>query len=385
MDIRSAMKKVPRYRWFLWAATLAAAVFFVAEMGLLSPGHGATAARGFELLDTLMAHIRNDYLEERDPVETAEGTFRGLVNSLDPLSAYLSKDLAVRYRALTGKEKEPGIVILKRYASFPQVVAVVEKSPAETAGVKMGDLLSAIGGRNTLSMSLAEVKLLLRGTDEKPVEVRVLRGDETHNLSLPRAVIFPTAYAFARTAGEPARLRIHRFDAGLVADLQRDVVPALKGRKGQLVLDLRDCQEGVFEEARKLVNLFVKAADVGSFEGRGGAKETVSCPAETELGTIPLVVWTAPGTAGPAEFAAGVLREMRKAKIVGFVTPGLVGKTTLFALKDDSAVLLTSGVFALPSGRKLWDEGLVPDAAIPVDKLNDKTYLEKTLPLLPKL
>ena len=76
---------------------------------------------------------------------------------------------------------------------------------------------------------------------------------------------------------------------------------------------------------------------------------------------------------------------MRKAKVVGFATPGLVGRTALFPLKDDSAVLLTSAIFSLPSGRKLWDEGLVPDAAIPVDKLTEKTYLETTIPLLPKL
>ena len=384
MDVRSAMK-VPRYRWILWAATLAAAVFFVTQMGFLSRGQATPAARGFELLDTLMSHIRNDYLEERDPVQTAEGTFRGLVNSLDPLSAYLSKDLAASYNALTGRETETGMVVLKRYASFPQVVAVVERSPAETVGVKMGDLVSAIGGRNTLSMSLTEVKLLLRGADEKPVDIRVLRGNDTHNLSVPRALLFPAAYTFALTAGQPARLRVHRFDAGLVAAVKRDVVPALKGLKSPLVLDLRDCQDGTIDEAAKLVNLFVKAADVGRFEGRDGAKETVACPAAAELGSIPLVVWIAAGTTGPAEFAAGVLQEVRKAKVVGFKTAGLVGRTTLFPLKDDSAVLLTSGVFALPSGRKLWDDGLVPDAAIPVDKLNDKTYLEKTLPLLPKL
>jgi carboxyl-terminal processing protease len=377
--------KVPRYRWFLWAATLAAAVFFVLEMGVLSRGHATPAARGFELLDTLMSHIRNDYLEERDPVQTAEGTFRGLINSLDPLSAYLSKGLAASYKAQTGRDTETGIVVLKRYASFPQVVAVAEGSPAEAAGVTMGDLVSAIGGRNTLSMSLTEVKLLLRGTDEKPVDIRVLRGNDTHNLSVPRALLFPAAYAFTRTAGQPARLRIHRFDSGLAAGLKRDVVPALKGRKSPLILDLRGCQDGTIEEARKTVNLFVKASDVGRFEGRGGAKEAVACPADAELGSIPLVVWADAGTTGPAEFAAGVLQEVRKAKVVGFETPGLVGRTALFPLKDDSLVLLTSATFALPSGRKLWDDGLVPDAAIPVDKLNDKTYLEKTLPLLPKL
>ncbi len=382
MDVRSAMK-VPRYRWILWAATLAAAVFFVTQMGFFSRGHATTAARGFELLDTLMSHIRNDYLEERDPVQTAEGTFRGLVNSLDPLSAYLSKDLAASYNARTGLET--GMVVLKRYASFPQVVAVVEKSPAESVGVKIGDLVSAIGGRNTLSMSLIEVKLLLGGTDAKPVDIRVLRGNDTHNLSVPRAVLFPAAYVFAKAGGQPARLRVNRFDVGLVAGVKRDVVPALKGRKSPLVLDLRDCQDGTIDEAAKLVNLFVKAADVGRFEGRDGAKETIACPAEAELLSTPLVVWTNAGTAGPAEFAAGVLQEVRKAKVVGFATSGLVGRTTLFPLRDDSAVLLTAGIFALPSGRKLWDKGLVPDAAIPLDKLNEKTYLEKTLPLLPKL
>ncbi len=384
MDVRSAMR-IPRYRWVLWAATAAAAVFFVLEMGYLSSGHGATAGRGFELLDTLMTHIRRDYLEERDPVQTAEGTFRGLVNSLDPLSAYLPKDLADGYRARTGRETETGLVVLKRYASFPQVVALVAGSPAETAGVKTGDLVSAIGGRNTLSMSLTEVKLLLRGKDGQPVDIRVLRGNDTQNFSLGRALLFPAPYDFRRTNGQPARLSIHRFDAGLAEAVRREVVPALKGRKMPLILDLRDCQDGEIEAAVKLANLFVRVPDAGRFEGRDGAKDFVSCSAEAPLAAVPIAVWTDAGTAGPAELAAGILQEARRAKIVGFKTVGLAGRTSLFPLKDDSAVLLTTGVFVLPSGRKIWEDGLVPDEAIPFDQLGEKAYLERTLPLFPKL
>ncbi|HOW86675.1 MAG TPA: S41 family peptidase [Candidatus Aminicenantes bacterium] len=383
MDARFAMK-VPRYRWFLWAAALAAAVFFLLQMGYLSRGHATTAPRGFELLDTLMSHIRNDYLEERDPLLTAEGTFRGLVNSLDPLSAYLSKDLVEGYQALPDRQFEPGLVVLKRYAAFPQVVAVFDKSPAQTAGVRLGDLISAIGGRNTLSMSLTEVKILLRGTDAGPVDIRILRGNDTHNVTVARARLFPAPYTLIRTAGQPARLRIHRFDDGLAAAVKRELAAAFKTRPVPLVLDLRDCQDGTIAEAARLVNLFVKAADAGRFEGRDGAKEPVSCPAEPAFGAVPLVVWTGAGTAGPAEVAAGLLQEVRQAKIAGFETAGLAGRTTLFPLKDDSAVLLTSGIFHLPSGRKIWEDGLVPDAAIPIDKLNDKTYLEKTPPLWPK-
>jgi len=377
--------KVPRYRWFLWTAFLAAALFFVVQMGFLPGGFKPAAPKGFELLDSLMRIIRNDYLEVRDPVQTAEGAYRGLVNSLDPLSAYLNKDLAAKYLALTGGETDPGVVILKRYASFPQVASVVEGSPAEKIGIKLGDLLSAIEGRNSLSMSLAETVLRLKGTDEQPVKIRVLRGGETLDLDVPRAIIFPKPFTFVRTAGKPAILSIHRFAPSLDSDLRREVLPALKNPKTALVVDLRNCQDGDLEAARKFVNLFVKTADAGYFENRGGVKQAVACPAEPELGTLPLAVWVNAGTAGPAEFAAGVLQEVRKAKIVGFPTPGLVGRTEFFSLKDESAIVLTAGVYSLPSGRKLWDEGLHPDVSLPIDKLDEKSYLEKTIPLFPKL
>jgi carboxyl-terminal processing protease len=385
MDLRSAMKKVPSYRWFLWAAFLAAGLFFVIQMGVLPGGHAGQAPRGFDLLESLMHHIRNDYLEERDPVRTAEGTYRGLVNSLDPLSAYLPKELAAAYKARTGRETEPGLLVLKRYAAFPQVVAVVPGSPAEAAGIKTGDILSAIGGRNTLSMSLAEVDLLIRGSGPETVKLRFLRDNDTLDLDVARALLFPEPYAFERAAGKPAVLRVRRLVPSLVDELKRSVVPALKGRATPLVLDLRSCQGGDLEEARKLANLFVRAADAGHFEGRGGLKDIVTLPDAPALGALPVVIWVDAGTAGPAELAAGILQEIRKVKVVGFATSGLVGRTTLFPLDDGSAVLLTSGIFALPSGRKLWDDGLTPDAAIPIDKLNEKTYLEKTLPLLPKL
>jgi carboxyl-terminal processing protease len=384
MNVRSVMK-VPRYRWFLWTAFLAAALFFVIQMGFLPGGFKPAAPKGFELLDSLMRIIRNDYLEVRDPAQTAEGAYRGLVNSLDPLSAYLNKDLAARYLALTGGETDPGVVILKRYASFPQVASVVEGSPAEKIGIKLGDLLSAIEGRNSLSMSLAETVLRLKGTDEQPVKIRVLRGGETLDLDVPRAIIFPKPFTFVRTAGKPAILSIHRFAPSLDSDLRREVLPALKNPKAALVVDLRNCQDGDLEAARKFVNLFVKTADAGYFENRGGVKQAVACPAEPELGTLPLAVWVNAGTAGAAEFAAGVLQEVRKAKVVGFPTPGLVGRTEFFSLKDGSAIVLTSGVYSLPSGRKLWDEGLRPDVSLPIDKLDEKSYLEKTIPLFPKL
>jgi carboxyl-terminal processing protease len=292
--------------------------------------------------------------------------------------------LAASFKARTGLETEPGIVILKRYAAFPQVVAVVPKSPADGAGIKIGDVLSAVGGRGTLNMSLTEIKLLLQGSGPEPVKLRVLRGNDTMELDVARALLFPRPFTFARAAGRPAVLSLHRLAPGLVAELKRSVVPALRAKPAPLVLDLRSAQDGDLEEAAKLANLFAKAADAGRFEGRGGATSAVALAEEPALRNLPLVIWTDPGTAGPAELVAGILQELRQVKVVGFATSGLVGRRTLFQLDDGSAVLLTADVFILPSGRKLWNEGVKPDAAIAADKLDEKTFLEKTLPLLPK-
>ncbi len=385
MVIRSAMK-VPRYRLFLWAAFLAAALFFVFQMRILPGGAQGQAPKGFELLDSLMRLIRNDYLEERDPAETAEGAYRGLVNSLDPLSAYLNKELTARYSGRDGLTMDPGLIVLKRYASFPQVVGVVERSFAAEADIKPGDLLSAVEGRNSLNMSLAEVNLLLRGKDEGPVRVKVLRGNETRDLELRRGLYRPKAWQVdANPSGKYGIIKVDRIVPGLAEGLRNELAKPAGDKKRPFILDLRNCHEGDLEEALGLANLFLKTADAGRFEKKDGAKRSVACPAEPVAGQNPLVVWVNPGTMGPAELAAGLLREVRKAKVVGFATPGLVGRTEFLPLEDGTSILLTAEVYVLPSGQKLWDQGVKPDVALPIQSLDDKTYREKTLPILPKL
>jgi len=378
--------RIPKYRVVLLTVLAAAFLLFATQMGLLPWKASQSSPRtGFRLLDELFELIRNDYLEERDPVQTAEGSCRGMVNALDPLSAYLGRDLSARPRARTYKETEPGLIVFKKYGMFPQVVGVVEDSPAAKSGVLLGDLVSAIDHRNTLSMSMTEINLLLEGTDETPVLLKVLRGNESVQLSVPRARLFSQPFTWSRPPGRPPVLAIHDFPAGLVADVAKDVLPAIRSRKRPFVLDLRNCFGGEIEAAREFANLFLKADDVGSFEKKGGIREPVACPAAAEAGGPPFAIWANSATMGPAELVAGILQEVGKVKIIGVPTPGVVGRTQRFILKDESSVLLTSAVFSLPSGRSLWGQGLKPDVAVPIDGQSEKAYLAKTLPLLPKL
>jgi carboxyl-terminal processing protease len=385
MGVRFTMR-IPRYRLVLLTVLAAAFLFFTIQTGLLPGKSGRpAAAKSFDLLEKLISLVRNDYLEERDPIQTAEGASRGVVNSLDPLSCYLPRDLTARSLARTFKETEPGLVVFKRYGAFPQVVGIIPGSPAEKAGVRLGDLLTAVNERNTLGMSMREVNLLLAGTDEKPVHVKLLRGNESRELSLPRALLFTRPYVLSQVEGRPVVLTVREFLPGLAAGLRGDVLPALKARKRPLVLDLRNCAAGEIESAREFANLFVQAANVGTFEKKGRAKETVACPAAAELAGVPLVVWVNVGTMGPAEFVAGILQTVGKAKVVGLATPGVAARTERFALKDESSIILTTAVFSLPSGRSLWGQGLEPDVALKPDDQSDDAYFAKTLPLLPKL
>jgi len=385
MDARSKMK-IPRYRVVLLGLCFASLLFFLFEMRIL-PGTSqrGPGPKGFQLLDGLMYLIRNDYLEERDPVQTAEGAYRGVVNSLDPVSCYLSKDLAARDAAGRPAEMGPGITVFKKYGSFPQVVGVVPGSPADKAAIRLGDLVSAIDRRGTLSMSLAEVNLLLGGPDTKPVELKVLRANDTHLVSVARARLFARPCTLTTEPGRPDVLTVHGFTASLVAEVRKSVLPALKARRKPFVLDLRNCSGGDIEEARLFLNLFLKTESAGAFEGRGGEKKNVACPDAPEVGGLPVVVWAGPATIGPAELVAGVLREVRQAKILGLPTPGAVAVTQRFPLSDGSLVILVSGVYSLPSGRPLWGDGLAPDITVPAADQTDKAYFEKTLPLLAKL
>jgi carboxyl-terminal processing protease len=383
MDLRF-ITNMPRYRLVLWILFLGALLFFIFQMRNLPGGaQRGPAPKGFELYDALLRLIRNDYLEERDPGRTAEGAYRGLVNSLDPISAYLDKGLAARYLARKPGEAETGLVIFKRYGTFPQVLGVVDGSPAAEAGLRPGDLLSAIDGRNTLSMSLLETDLLLRAGDGEPVEVKVLRGNATLEPPLARAVLFPKPFTFSRPAGGPAVLKIHYLSDSLVPGLRKEAVPALRNGKTPVVLDLRDCREGDVEGALALANIFVKAGVVGRLEKKGGDKQDLACPDDAPLAKTPIAVWVNPATMGPGEIVAGVLQEVRKAKVVGFPTLGLAGQREAFALDDGSLALLTSAVFSLPSGRSLWGEGLEPDVLLTEAGAGEKAYLERTLPLFP--
>lgn len=370
-----------RVRIVLITAVVTLSIFFLLERRFL-PGVTAKgiSPKGQELLARVVQLIKYDYLEEKDPAKTMEGAFKGLANSLDALSGYLDKDAVAKYaQQKESRLNETGIVLFKRAGMFPLVTGVVENSPADKKGLKAGDYLSTIDDRTTLLMSQMESSLALKAKDAAPVKVRVLRENSTLDLTVERTKLFNGPVSYHGAEGTRGILKVHYLFPPCVGEIKKAIGPHLKTSKGPLVLDFTNCAEGDLEEARKLINLFLKADAIGFMEKKAGAKVPFACLDEAAFKDIPFSVWINQATMGPAEAVAGVLQEFKTAKVIGLPTFGAVAQLDFFPLADGSGLVLTSGVFHLNSGTKLFGEGLKPDITLEVGDQSQATFLKKTL------
>jgi C-terminal peptidase prc len=370
-----------RIRILLLAVLAFISLFFLLEKNFL-PGFllKFSPDKDFELLGKVIQLIKNDYIEEANPAKTMTGAFKGMVDSLDVLSSYLDEEGVLRYnQRKEANLNDIGIVLYKRYGSFPQVIGIKENSPAEKKGIQIGDFISSLDDRSTLTMSMTEANLYLKDSDKKPIKLRIFKREETKELEVERALLFEEPCSFVKAEGTNGILRVHQLYPPCVRKIREEVIPKLKPEKSSLILDLRNCYEGDMVEARKLINLFLKSPNIGYFETKRGTKEILSCPDEAELEKLPLAIWTNQATIGPAEAVAGVLKEFKRAKVIGLPTLGLVAKQNFTVLEDGSGLLLTSGIFHLSSGEKLWEQGIKPDIKINGEDQSSSTYLKKSL------
>jgi carboxyl-terminal processing protease len=377
--------KSQRVRLVLYSTGLALCLFFVLERSFLrgTPPQ-KPVFKGFDLLGTVARLVKDDYIEERDPARTMEGACRGLVDSLDPVSSYLDRDTSAKYLRRGGTWAGTGAVLFKRsFGLFPQVAGIDENSPAEKAGIRIDDTVSAINGRGTLEMSSLEANLSLKDNGQTPVTLKIVRDSQTLEIKIERSVLHSDPFALSTVDGFSV-LRIYSLYAPCASDLRKKALPAIKSRKSPVILDLRNCAEGEIEEARQVLNLFVRSPEIGHFEKKGGTIEPLGCPDVPAFPGLPSAIWTNGATMGPAELIAGTLQSAFKVKVVGTATPGLVSRQELFPLQDNSTVLITSGIFVLASGKKLWSEGITPDEIIGAAERGLGPYLKKSAAFLPK-
>jgi carboxyl-terminal processing protease len=232
---------------------------------------------------------------------------------------------------------------------------------------------------------MREANLYLKDTEEKHVNLKILRAEDSEELAIPRKLLHESPFFLRPQQNTSGILKIHFLHPPFTRQFKEEILPALKNKKDPLIIDLRNCTEGEVEESLKFINFFLQSERVGYFKDKNGEKDYLSCPDSPELKELPLILWTNNATIGPAEAVAGVLKEFQRAKIIGLKSPGLLAKQDFFSLEDGSALLLTSQIFYLPGDKEMWLKGITPDYEFEEKNAPFDLFLKKTLEILPKI
>ena len=363
------MPKISKILLLLLSVTLVVTVF----LGVNSSGVSAAtteqdgAYRQINVYSEVLRHVQSDYVEDPNIPAVTNGALRGLLESLDADSSYLTAADYKIYKAGAKGKAQVGLTVSKR-VGYAVVVSVAPNSPAEKAGLTDGDIIEAIGAEDTRDMSLAMIQLMLDGPAGSELTISVVRPRKATPDKIVMTRVNPALVPVTETMYEDASilyLKPGALDHEHVQQLESRLKGMSKAGNKKILLDLRDVSTGDMPDAVRAANLFLKSGTIGALEGQKFAKETYTADASKAVNaTAPMVVLVNRGTAGPGELAAAALGENHRAELVGEKTFGEGAQQKTFELPDGAALILSVAKYESPSGKKLQDDGVTPGVLV---------------------
>jgi carboxyl-terminal processing protease len=363
------MPKITKILLLVVSVVLVLTVF----LGVNSSGVSAAsepqdgAYRQINVYSEVLRHIQTDYVEEPNINAVTNGALRGLLESLDADSSYLTPEDYKVYKASKSGKAQVGINVSKRYG-YATVVSVVPGSPADKANLNDGDIIEAIGGQDTRDISLAMIQLLLEGQPGSELTVSVVRPRKAapEKISMTRiASVLPPVTETMYENSSILYLKPGVLDHEHMQQVEAKLKAMPKAGNKKVLLDLRDVAAGDMAEATRLANFFLKSGTIAMLEGQKVEKQTFAADASKAINaTSPVVVLVNRGTAGPGELVAAALLDNKRADLVGEKTFGEGAQQKTFELPDGAALILSVAKYESPSGKKIQDEGVTPGVLV---------------------
>lgn len=338
-------------------ATTALVVVAIFVGGIFASRRDFGMGRNMEIMVNLMGAIATDYVDEVAPDEMMRNGAQGITSALDPYTTYLPEEEMSDFTTFTtGRYGGVGAVI-RQDSDYVRIAEPYRGSPADLAGLQIGDRIVAIDGKETKGFTTAQVSNLLRGEPNTTVEVTVekLLGGERKNVKIRRQRIAIPSVSYAGYVAEGVGYIRHSDFTDRCYDEMRDAIARLQseGELKQLILDYRNNGGGVLQSAIKILSLFVpKGTLVVETKGRKAENNakyyTQSNPI---LPDIPLAVLINGNSASAAEIVAGALQDLDRAVLLGERSfgKGLVQATR--PLGYNSYAKVTIAKYYIPSGR----------------------------------
>ncbi len=325
------------------------------------------AYKQINVYSEVLRHIQSDYVVDPNIPAVTNGALRGLLESLDADSSYLTPAEYAAYKADKGGKAQVGINISKR-GGYATVISMVPGSPADKANLNDGDFIEAIGTTDTRELSLAMIQRMLEGKPGSELTVAVVRPRKATPEKVTMTRVEMALPPVSETLYESASIEYLKpgaLDHDHVQQIEAKLKAMQKNGSKKILLDLRDVAAGDMAEATRLANFFLKTGTIATLEGQKVAKQTFAAdPTRALQPTAPMVVLVNRGTAGPGELVAGALLDDKRAELVGERTFGEGAQQKTFELPDGAALILSVAKYESPSGKKIEDEGVTPGTLV---------------------
>ncbi len=322
----------------------------------------------------VFANIKNNYVEDATDKELLENAIRGMLSGLDPHSAYLDTDAYKELQVGTSGEFGGLGIEVSMEDGFVKVVAPIDDTPADRAGVKAGDLVIRLDDTPVKGLTLREAVTIMRGKPGSDILLTIVRDgvDKPLKITITRAVIQVKSVKHRSLEPGFGYVRITQFQSHTGANL-KEAISQLKqaydGNLNGLILDLRNNPGGVLNAAVEVSDAFLEEGLIVYTEGRidDSALKFKATPNDALKGA-PLVVLINSGSASASEIVAGALQDHKRAVIMGSKSFGKGSVQTILPMNNGAALKLTTARYYTPAGRSIQAEGIVPD--IPLDRIN---------------
>jgi len=343
----------------------------------------------FSLFWEAYKELKKTYVnpEKIDDEKILYGAIEGMTKSLgDPYTAFFNPIDAKRFEQdLSGSFEGIGAEIGVKNDQL-QIIAPMKDAPSQKAGLKSGDLIVKIDGKDSLSMTTEEAVNLIRGPKGTIVTLTIAREGlvSTKDFKITRDTIVIPSMDWEIKNGDVAYIQIYQFGESLSIDFQRAALEILKGPAKKIVLDLRDNPGGYLEVSQYIAGWFLPDGQTVVIEDFGGREKQKVYKAEGNLmfSEYPIVVLINKGSASASEILAGALRDNRNIKLVGEKSYGKGSVQQVVDLSTSGSFLkVTVAKWLTPKGYSISEVGLTPDVKV---SLTDKDIEQKKDPQLDK-
>ena len=338
--------------------------YYLSQMG---PDELAATLKLFRAVQV----VKGQYVGTAEGPLLMTGSLKGMVNSLgDPYSVYLDPKMYSELMLETkGSFGGVGIVLGVKDKQLT-VVAPIEGTPAETAGILSGDLIVKIDGQDTKDMALDEAVGKIRGKEGSKVTLTIQRtGQEAEEYSLTRATIVLKSVSGKILENGIGYIRLSMFSETTGNDFTQKMSELTEQGMTSLILDLRNNPGGLIGESVKVARLLVPQGPIVSVIGKDGERETSQ--SYLEKTPLPLVVLINGGSASASEIVAGAIQDTGAGKLIGVKTFGKGSVQRIIPLDKDSAVKITIAEYHTPKDRSIHGKGIEPDIVVEMPKDKD--------------